>query len=295
MLLASCAATDAEVKRARTSGYNADFATVYGETLAAVIKRYPRTVENAVDGIISTAWHRVAVQTGSGRQDNQQVSQVAGTQSTGSTITGTSASDRKQFFIRFRVHVVGGKPWRVRVVGEASEWAAGDVPMPLRGAEVPSWLKGREDALQVDIYNRLKKVAIKVEKEIPRAEATMVTIDEPSTYGDIPEGAKTLLAEVHRALSLRSFDDLRAQLASDVQWSPGEPGNADVAMVMWQADTSLLDAMRVAISRGCVAGDGALSVSCPRAYSERSDYQGHRLIAEKRGDRWLVTAFVIGE
>jgi len=293
--VASCAASAAEVKRAERSGYNTDFSTVYGESLAVVTKLYPRTAEDAVDGIIRTAWHRVAVQTGTGRNNGQQSNTVAGTNQAATSLTSTAAANRKQFFIRFRVHVVGGKPWRVRVVGEASEWSAGDVPMPLRGAEVPPWLKGRTDALRIAIYKRLKKFAVRVEEDIPRAEVKIISIDEPSSFGDIPEAAQELLVEVHRALSLRSFDDLRAQLADDVQWSEGEIGSADVAMVMWQADTSLLEAMLATMARGCVAGDGAVTVSCPRAYSQEPNYEGHRLIIEKRGERWVVSAFVTSE
>jgi len=293
-IIGACAASEAEVNRAKTAGYDTDFSTVYGEVVAVVSRLYPKTAENAVDGVIRTAWHRVAVQSGSGRSNDQQSSQLAGTR-TGSGLTTTAASDRKNFYIRFRIHVVGGKPWRVRIVGEASEWAMGDVPMPLNGAEVPPWLKGRTDALRVEIYDHLKKYAVKVEAEIPQAEGTIISLDEPASYGDIPAGAEELLSEIHRALGIRSFEDLRHQLADDVQWSPGEVGSADIAMVMWQADTSLLEAMRIAIGRGCVAGDGAVIVSCPRAYSETPNYKGYRLIAEKRGDRWLVTAFVKGD
>ncbi len=293
-IIASCAASAAEVKRAERSGYNADFSTVYGETLAAVVKLYPRAAENAVDGIIRTAWHRVAVQTGT-RGNRQRTNAVAGSNPASTSLTSTAAANRKQFFIRFRVHVVGGKPWRIRVVGEASEWAAGDVPMPLRGAEVPPWLKGRTDALRVAIYKRLKAYAVRVEEKIPQAEGKIITIDEPSSFGEIPDGAQKMLVEIHRAISLRSFGDLRAQLAEDVQWSEGEVGNADVAMVMWKADPSLLEAMLGAIGRGCVAGDGNVTVSCPRAYSQEPNFKGYRLIAEKRGDRWVVTAFVKSE
>ncbi|MCP4447065.1 MAG: hypothetical protein GY811_17210 [Myxococcales bacterium] len=294
MAVGGCAASKEEIERATNSGYNADFSTVYGECLIAVTELYPRTAENAVDGVIRTAWHRVAVEHGGSRRGVQQGNQVDGTHANGG-LTGTASADMKEFFIRFRVHVVGGKPWRVRVVGEASERDAGDTPMPLKGAEVPPWLKGRSDALRLDIHKRLKRFAIKVAEEIPQAEGTIITIDEPSSFGDIPDGAQELLTGIHRALSLRSFGDLRAQLADDVQWSSGEVGNVDTAMVMWQADSSLLEAMRIVIAKGCVTGDGAVTVSCPRAYSQEPSYRGHRLIAEKRGSAWLVTAFVKGE
>tara|TARA_R110002096_G_scaffold44526_13_gene120432 strand:- start:40 stop:984 length:945 start_codon:yes stop_codon:yes gene_type:complete len=290
----ACAASSAEVKRAQRSAYNTDFSTVYGETMLAISKLYPRNVEDAVDGIISTAWYRVAVDSGE-RNSQTRSNAIAGTRQ-GTNELGTSASiDSKQYFIRFRVHVVGGKPWRVRVVGEASEIAAGEHPMPLRGAETPPWLKGRTDALRVAIYRKLKKFAVKVDEEIPQAEGVVITIDKPSSFGKIPDGAQELLIEVHRALSLRSFDDLRTLLADDVQWSEGDSGSAEVAMVMWQADTSLMDVMLETIGKGCLAGDGDVSVSCPSAYSKEPDFSGHRLIAEKRGKRWLVTAFVKSE
>ncbi len=294
-VLTSCAASKAEVQRAKTAGYQTDFSKVYGEALAAIIELYPRTTENAVDGVIRTAWHQVAVEGGGGQSSNpagQEAGSTTNLNGNSNALAGSASSDRKLFFIRFRVHVVGGKPWRVRVVGEASEWAAGVTPMPLRGAEVPHWLKGRTDALQIAIYERLKEFAIKVDPEIPQAEGKIITIDEPASFGEIPEGAKVLLAEIHRALSLRAFSDLQAVLANDVQWSEGEVGNADAAMAMWQADTSLLEAMRIVIAQGCVAGDGDLSVSCPRAYSEKPNYKDHRLIIEKRADQWQVTAFV---
>ncbi len=66
-------------------------------------------------------------------------------------------------------------------------------------------------------------------------------------------------------------------------------------MVMWQADTSLLEAMLAVINRGCKSGDGAVTVSCPEAYSMEPNYRGHRLILEERDGRWVVTAFVKSE
>jgi len=290
----SCAASAAEVRQAENAGYQADFATVYGEVLAVVVKHYPRTRENAVDGVIKTAWHPVAVQTGSGRARGRGGSAVAGTKAS-TSLTNTVSSDRKRFFIRFDVRVFGGKPWRVRVVGEASEWGGGDVPVPMRGAEIPPWLKGRTDSLRVEIYNRLKKYAVDLAPKAPKAKGPAVAEDEPQRFGDIPEGAQHLLSEVHRTIGVRRFEDLRPSLATDVQWSAGEVGNADVALAMWQADPAILEAMRRVMGRGCVAGDGALSVSCPRAYSQQADYRGYRLIVEKRGERWLVTAFVKGD
>lgn len=295
LLVSGCAASDAEIRKAKNSGYQSDFATVYGETLAAVVELYPHTTENAVDGLIQTAWHPVASQSGSGQSSDPIGSQVTGGQQGGggiNAITGTTASDRKSFFIRFRVHVVGGKPWRVRVVGEASEWRAGDVPMPLRGAEVPHWLKGRTDALRVSIHRRLKEYSVTVEREIPVAQSPVLITKEPASFGEIPDEAQTLVAAVHRALRSRNMEDLRRAMADDLQWSLGDEGNADVALALWQADTGSLDALSKVLEAGCTAGDGQLTVSCPLAYSTQPNYAGYRAIFEKRKDVWLFTAFL---
>ncbi len=292
--LGACAASDAEIRKANSSGYQSDFATVYGEALAATVELYPHTIENAVTGLIQTAWHTVATQGGSGDSSNPQGSQFANTQNTGGIgqISGTAPSDSKRFFIRFRIHVVGGKPWRIRVIGEASEWRAGDVPMPLRGAEVPPWVKGRTDALRVAIHNRLKKHAVTVDREIPVAKSPVLITKEPSGFGDIPKEAEEAVGRVFRAIRSRDMKGLRADMADDLQWSFGDAGNADVALALWQADTRSLEELGRVLEAGCASGDGAVTVSCPKEYSSEANFSGYRAIFEKRGKVWLLTAFL---
>src|SRR5688500_18981805 len=70
----------------------------------------------------------------------------------------------RRMFIRFDVTVTGGRPWRVRVTGKASEWEPGNaIPSELRGAATPHWLPGRRDSLMVAIYKRLAQYAVKLE------------------------------------------------------------------------------------------------------------------------------------
>lgn len=294
--IASCAASDAEIRSAKTAGYESDFATVYGEALSATVQLYPHTVENAVTGLIQTAWHTVAMQTGT-RQSSDSLggSQIGSNQGANNSvgqISGTASSDQKRFFIRFRVHVVGGKPWRIRVQGEASEWRAGDVPMPLKGAEIPPWVKGRTDALRVAIHKRLKKFAVKVDKDIPEIKSPVVVMKEPSGFGEIPAPAKKLVATVFRAIRSRDMTTLRSSMADDLQWSLGDAGNADVALALWQADTNSLEELSKVLEAGCASGDGAITVSCPVAYSSEANYTGYRAIFEERKGVWQLTAFL---
>lgn len=294
-----CAASEAEIRKANSSGYQSDFATVYGEALAATVELYPHTVENAVTGLIQTAWHTVSAQTGTqqssdpiGSQGSQRVSGGGGGVG---ALSGTAPSDSKRFFIRFRIHVVGGKPWRIRVRGEASEWRAGDVPMPLKGAEVPPWVKGRTDALRIAIHERLKKYAVAIDKDIPEVKSPVLISKEPSSFGDVPAPAEKLIGAVFRAVRSRDMKSLRSTMADDLQWSLGDDGNADVALALWQADTNSLEALVKVLEAGCAAGDGAVSVSCPVAYSTEPNYSGFRAIFELRKGVWQLTAFLSGE
>ncbi len=294
---ASCAASDAEVRKARSSGYESDFATVYGEALSATVKLYPHTVENAVTGLIQTAWHTVHVETGTRQSSNslrgtQGRSQGRNQRGGVGQLSGTASSDQKRYFIRFRIHVVGGKPWRIRVKGEASEWRAGDIPLPLKGAEVPPWVKGRTNALRIAIHKRLKKHAVTVDKDIPVVKSPVLSIKEPSGFGEIPATASKMVGTVFRAIRSRDMATLRSSMAEDLQWSLGDAGNADVALALWQADTTSLDALSKVLEAGCAAGDGAITVSCPVAYSSSPNYSGFRAIFEERKGVWKLTAFL---
>jgi hypothetical protein len=200
LIAAGCGASEAEIRRAKTSGFETDFAIVYSETLAAVRDLYPNVVEDARAGVIKTAWHVVRVQQGNQADpaNQQQRSGLGGTPATG-TLQTTNAY-REQFFIRFTVYVTGGKPWRVRVNGQASEWKVGEIPTAMKGAEVPHWLAGREDALRLAIFKRLEKYAVPLKYKSSEDKVVAPPADA-SKYKGVPEPADpTMLAELASAI-----------------------------------------------------------------------------------------------
>lgn len=293
LLSIGCAASAEEVHRARHSGYKTAFATVYSETLAAVARRYPRASENPTTGMIKTAWHTVSVQTGTNQSNGQRAGTAArggGNQITSgnvSAISPTAASNRKRYFIRFRVQVIGGDPWRIRVVGEASEWSAGDVPLPLRGAEVPPWLEGRSAALEVDIYRRLKKYAVRIEED--KQEEKVFAIEKPESFGEIPEEAAEVVESVYLALKSRDMDRLGAHLSESVIWSEGSEGNAEMAIVMWQADTGLMDSLVALLDQGC-RPETETSIRCDQGTEDKP--AGAHAIFEKRDSSWVMVEYL---
>lgn len=255
-LLAACGASDAEIHRAKTSAYQADFATVYSQALGAVRDLYPQIAEDAAAGQIKTAWHPVRITTGTG-DDDQAVSQDP----TGGPMAGiaTARGHRKYYFIRFDVFVVGGNPWRVRVRGQASAWRPGEVPTPLRGAEIPHWLKGRTEALQVAIYRRLKQHAVPLEVErVERDRAAPAESADPTRFGDLPPEAVDVVGRVHAAARARSHQLLRGLMADDFVWADGEAPSADVAVAMWQADPGVLSGLAEALEGGCAVEGEAI-------------------------------------
>jgi hypothetical protein len=194
---------------------------------------------------------------------------------------------RRLNFIRFDVHVAGGRPWRVRVVGVASQLEPGNaLPTELRGAAKPHWLPGRVDALTVAIHRRLKKYAqaAPIEVEVVEEEAPKATVG-----GDIPDGAREAAQALSAAIATRDYAAVRATCADDVVWSLGASPGVDGAMAMWQADPGVFAQMQKAIAAGC-AQDGD-DVVCP-AGASRGAWQ---LRIAKRGEAWKLAAFVTVE
>src|SRR5262245_7942720 len=77
-----CGASEQEIRDAKTSGYQTDFAIVYSEALAATRELYPNLVEDARVGVIKTAWHWVRIAEGGEEQQTQSQSQALGQTST---------------------------------------------------------------------------------------------------------------------------------------------------------------------------------------------------------------------
>jgi hypothetical protein len=302
----ACGASDKEIRKASTSGYDADFAIVYSETLAVVTELYPRLDENPSAGWIKTAWHQIRINQSGETHEAQGV----GMSESGTPI-GTTAEDRPGtgatggggvfgqtrtmgtlYFVRFRVYVLGGRPWRVRIEGEAAEYEPGMKPAPLKGAEVPPWLKGRVDALQVAVYRRLKKHAVKLDKDTKRYERRPTPKRPPpklASYGDIPTPAAVRVHALRAALRAGDFDAVRTFLIEDFVWSAGGQPSADQALIMWRADPTIPSALVMALEGGC--GTDGDEVACPAAAASGA----LRATFKRDGAEWKLASFVAAE
>lgn len=289
-----------EVRAAKSSVYDIDFAVVYSGALAATRELYASLDDNPGAGKIKTSWHQVSYANTNDDLANQRtVAAGQGMSQSGTAVSpGAAAAGMptrlayKRYFVRFDVSVAGGRPWRVKVVGHASEWDPGNaLPTELFGMARPPWLDGRVEALQVAIYRKIKSYAIPA-KEEPTEVAKEIELPktDPGSFKGLAAPQAKALAAIKDALALRDNAALRAQLADDVVWSLGGSPGADTAMAMWQADPETLDAMSRAISGGCGAADK--KVACPAGAPALGAWQ---LVLELRGDAWKVTSFVKAE
>jgi hypothetical protein len=283
-----CGASRKEVNAAQTSGYDADFAIVFSETLAAVQKLYPHLDENPSAGWIKTAWHQLRI-----RQSDDG---NPGGQTTGPPLQGNASSPLlsqdshpggKLYFVRFDVYVLGGKPWRIRVEGQASEWEAGMKQSPLRGAATPQWLKGRVEGLQVAIYRRLKRHAVPLSGPRPPPVAARTgKIKAPRrSYGDIPAAAAVVIDHCRSALLAGNFAQVRGFMADDFVWSEGGAPGADEAIIVWRADPTLVSQVLAAFDQGCVTV-AADKVVCPGR--GEGGYQAQLVVV---GGAWKLQRF----
>ncbi len=277
-----------EVAEAKSSVYDAEFAIVYSAAVAAVRDLYPRLDEDPSIGVIKTAWHQVKYND-PGADDPKSVQSRDQTAGVGGASPNTGLGynpslARRVTFIRFDVHVGGGRPWRVRVIGTASQLEPGNaLPTDMKGAAKPHWLAGRTDALTVAIHRRLKKFAQRAPTVV---EDVAVEVPKTKVAGEIPDGARAAAQEIVLAIEQRDADALRAQCAADVVWSLGAAPGVDGAMAMWQADPGVFTQMQKSIAAGC-APDGA-DVVCPAATSRG----GWQLRLALRGAAWKLAAFV---
>lgn len=299
LALAGACRNKKDVEFARNSVYDTDFVNVYNAALTATRDLYPMLNDNPGPGKISTAWHQVRY--GNNQDDLQNQRTLAQSQglnpnaqvTPGNALAGGATRlAYKRYFIRFDVSVVGGRPWRVKVVGHASEWEPGNaLPTDLRGAQRPAWLDGRIEALQVAIYRRIKQFAIPMKEEVQAAPEDTVPKTDPSAFKGVPAGAGKTLAAIKDAVAKRDYAALRPHLDENVVWSLGGGTGADVAIATWQADPGTLDSMSAAIAAGCSQGEDQ-KVACPAGPPVVGVYQ---LVLEDRGGTWKVTSFVKGE
>jgi len=303
--LAACGGSQ-ESHAAKHSLYDADYTIVYTAALEATRTLYPTLDEHVGPGRIQTAWHQVLF--GGNNDDgdmNQRMTIPAASMvpgMTGGAMPGMGMASpaasaggmpsqltNKRYFVRFDVSVIGGRPWRVKVVGHASEWEPGAaMPNELHGIARPAWLDPRIEALQAAIYRRLKTFAVPMKEEVKLVDPDdSMPKTDPSSFASVPAPAGKLLATIKDLLARRDYTGLRAQLADDVVWSLGGEPSADTAMAMWQADPSAFEAMAVAVSaKNCANDDAKHRVTCS------SGEHGWALVIEPRGAAWKVTSFV---
>lgn len=285
-----------EVQSARSSLYDTDFALVFSAALEATRAVYSNVDDFPGTGMIRTAWHQVSYANNQDDLANQRtVAQGQGVPTVSSQ--GTVAAGMptrlayKRMFVRFDVSVVGGRPWRVKVVGHAAEWDPGNaMPTELRGMAKPPWLDGRTEALQVSIYRKMKNFAVPMKEEVEIKTEPEMPKTDPTMFKDVPAPAATALAAIKDALARRDYASLRTVLADDVVWSLGGAPDAETAMAMWQADAESLDAMARVLAGGCGAVDKR--VACPAGTPPVGTWQ---LVLEPRADSWKVTSFVKAE
>ncbi len=295
---AACGTRKQDVQRARNSVYDTDFANVYNAALQATRDQYPMLKDSPGPGRISTAWHQV---TYANNQDDSLQNQRTMTQGQGMTgrpgspqATMTGMPTRlayKRFFIRFDVSVLGGRPWKVKVVGHASEWDPGAaLPTEMNGAQRPAWLDGRLESLQVAIYKKIKRYAIPRKEEVTISVEDSLPKTDPGTIKGVPPAAAKTLAAIKDAVGKRDYATLRPQLDDNVVWSLGGGTGADIAIATWQADPSILEAMQSAINAGC-AGDK--KVVCPAPDPATVPLPGaYQLVLEDNGSGFKITSFV---
>lgn len=300
LVLGACDSNKKEVASAKRSVFDTDFAVIYSAALDVTRDLYPNLDDAPGRGAIKTAWHQVVyANTADDLSNPQTVSNGQGVAPNQNGMGSPAAAQGgmptrlayKRYFVRFEVSVMGGRPWRLKVVGHAAEWEPGAaMPSELHGIARPAWLEGRTDALLLAIYKKIKPYAIPMKEELKLAPEEEVGKTDPAVFTGVTPTAGKRLAMIKDALGHRDYPLLQTLLADDVVWSLGGGSGADAAMATWEADGESLDQMGKMITAGC-AGD-AKRVACPAGDPKPGVFQ---LVIEPRGDAWKITSFVKGE
>ncbi|HUJ62658.1 MAG TPA: nuclear transport factor 2 family protein [Kofleriaceae bacterium] len=304
--VAACAGTKKEVETAKHSLYDTDFASVYSAAVEATRELYPNLDDNPGPGKIQTAWHQVAYADQGNDPTSQAVTMggggaMGGALGPGGGMAGMGNSPAatgmptqlttKRYYVRFDVTITGGRPWRLKVNGHASEWDPGAaMPVEMKGANKPPWLQPRIDALTLAIHKRIQKFAVPMKEDAPKSADDELPRTDPRTFKGVPPAAARQLAQLKDVLARRDYAALRPLLDDNVVWSLGGGTGADAALAMWQADPAQLDAM-AGLLAACAA-DGDKKVTCPAGAAEAGAYQ---LVLEPRADAWRITSFVKAE
>ena len=262
------------LEKAKTSAYQTDFAVIYSETLDVVTENYPNLVENPAKGMIKTAWHPLSIRNSGHGADAGAVTQTntgslpgnnqglgfggAGANGAGQTTQQQQQNpqnievrdERKNYFVRFEVAIIGrNPPFRVRVHGEASSWQTGQIPTPLRGANIPTWLGPRVDSIRVAIHRKLDKYAVVLEeKEVDVKEKPIV---DKNRYAYLGKDAGVVLEKSQSSAKLRDANALKEVMAEDFVWKENSPGSATVAAALFEADPMRFSDLESALDSDC--------------------------------------------
>lgn len=147
--LGGCAASAEEIRTAKGSAYQTDYAIVWNAIESTVRKKYKNIkVVDAAKGVIETDWHLIDKDVD---EQNTEYGSRGG------------MNQRQGTFFRIVVRVVGGPPYKLMVDGEAALFRPNRSMLdPWKHGEAgePHWVNGRIDAVYLDIHNQLKQYAV---------------------------------------------------------------------------------------------------------------------------------------
>lgn len=284
---AACGPSNREIRRARASEYQTEFARVWNAAVQVVTEEYPRLVmEDAVNGLLQTDWHLIEKVKSDDVSDQGQTTSTAAAPGTGMLPYGGR-------FFHLKVKIRGGPPWRVEVEGEAAEYKPGlamIIPFKRGAIDEPGWVQARIDKVVVKIHQRLAPYA--VVRQAPAAKKPVPDGLDTSAWANLPDDAAVLIARVAAAADARDAAAVRAHMAEAFTWSLGGTPSAETAVTMWSADPSLLDTLAKLLKSGCRYDQGAGLVACPRSLASTTAWRAEFRLA---GGVWRFTAYYQGE
>jgi hypothetical protein len=293
----ACGHSAASVKSARSSTYDAPFATVWNVVMTEVRKKYTTiAIEDPIRGEVMTAWIRIE------NRDTEVSDPTSGAKTAVGATRGTTGIGNSSLYntpgmlFRLKVFVKGGNkgagPFRVIVDGEAADHRPGlanegIVLIPHGAADEPPWVNTRIDNIQVAVHERLREHVVK--RDIPKEDiAAKVMDDLPWSKLNDPAAVK-VVDDVHAAAARRDAPALRPMMADDFRWGLGADGSAEMAIALWSADTTKLRELARALEEGCATEEATGEVVCPAGGVAKSPSMAR---FRKVGCEWKFVLFL---